>query len=133
MRVEILSPDHSNKQRRAWWFSGEGDFIWAVAYAQSPFQTIRTVRGILNDYIPRWVPFRSFVTGPRYKCFILDSTKENIAAVEKVIRAGKVVIDSVWSFGVGLDVGLFDHQDAKKAFEKLESARAVGKIVIEVD
>jgi len=55
--------------------------------------------------------------------FIVEPLGSNLAEIGELIEAGKVrpAVDSVWEFG-----------DYEKAFEKLESGRTKGKIVIKV-
>lgn len=85
----------------------------------TPRQVVRTALGKLNDYLPRWT--RSW-TGRRYACIMLDATKEKLETYDAFHKAGgKVLVDSVWGF-----------DEAPKAYERLESARAKGKVVVEV-
>lgn len=87
-----------------------------------PSQAIRTFRGILTDYLPNWTPLRSWFAGKRYACIVLSTKKEYLETIPAFLTAGnEVIIDSVFSFA-----------DAKKAFEKLESGRAVGKVIVEM-
>jgi hypothetical protein len=65
------------------------------------------------------------------------STEQFSTIADFYASAKKVVIDSTFSFEVSSS-GCFDGseltvQDAKKAYERLESARAVGKVVVEVE
>lgn len=84
-----------------------------------PRQAVRTALGSLNDYLPRWT--RSW-TGRRYACIKLDPSKDKLETYAQFARAGgKVIVDSVWAF-----------DEAPKAYERLESARAKGKVVVEV-
>lgn len=84
-----------------------------------PSQAVRTAMGKLNDYLPRWT--RSW-TGRRYACIKLDPSKDKLETFELFGKAGgKVLVDSVWGFG-----------EAPKAYKRLESARAKGKVVVEV-
>ncbi|KAL7421187.1 hypothetical protein Q5752_004072 [Cryptotrichosporon argae] len=86
-----------------------------------PAQALRTLRGKLAD-VP-YLPLKSVLSGPRYACIMLEGTKAKLATAEDVIKvSGPPPIDSTWAYA-----------DAKKAFEKLESARARGKIVITLD
>lgn len=85
----------------------------------TPAQAIRTALGGLNDILPRWT--RSW-TGRRYACIKLDPTKEKLETYDRFLKAdGKVMVDGVWGFG-----------EAREAYERLESARAKGKVVVEV-
>lgn len=68
---------------------------------------------------------------------MLEDSKELLATVPEFLEHAKEVkIDSVWSFAVSSRSHNFARlnvrQDAKKAFEKLESGRAVGKIVVTI-
>jgi len=88
-----------------------------------PAQALRVLRGKLHDYVPDWLPFRSWVAGKRYACIMLDNEPKILDTVPAFLEsAGQVTIDSTFKF-----------EDAKKAFEKLESSRAVGKVIIEMD
>ena len=55
--------------------------------------------------------------------FIVEPLGSNLAEIGELIEAGKVrpVVDSVWEFG-----------DFRKAFDRLESGHAKGKIIIKV-
>ncbi|GAA6064349.1 hypothetical protein JCM10212_004675 [Sporobolomyces blumeae] len=64
-----------------------------------------------------------FGFGPRYRCIMLDSKKEYLDELDALVNAGKldVVVDSVFAF-----------DEVPQAFEKLNSGRARGKIVVRV-
>ncbi len=55
--------------------------------------------------------------------FIVEPLGSNLAEIGELIEAGRVrpVVDSVWEFA-----------DYEKAFERLESGHAKGKIIIKV-
>lgn len=64
------------------------------------------------------------------------STEQFSTISEFYSFAKKVVIDSTFSFEVSSPLNherCANDQDAKKAYERLESARSVGKVVIEVE
>ncbi|KAK1925132.1 hypothetical protein DB88DRAFT_488047 [Papiliotrema laurentii] len=87
-----------------------------------PAQAIRTFRGRLRDTLPWWTPFKSWIAGKRYACIMLQPSREMLESVPEFLASAKnVIIDSTWSF-----------EDVPKAYAKLESGRAVGKVVVEV-
>ncbi|BEI81566.1 hypothetical protein CcaverHIS002_0207260 [Cutaneotrichosporon cavernicola] len=91
----------------------------AATNLYTPAQAVRTVLGRLNDHLPRWT--RGW-TGRRYACIKLNPSKDKLESYEKFMEeGGKVIVDSVWPFG-----------KAREAYERLESARAKGKVVVEV-
>ncbi|CAK9783853.1 unnamed protein product [Cutaneotrichosporon oleaginosum] len=91
----------------------------AATNLYTPAQVVRTALGRLNDYLPRWT--RTW-TGRRYACIMLDPTKEKLETYDKFLTAGgKVMVDGVWGF-----------DEAREAYKRLESARAKGKVVVEV-
>lgn len=87
-----------------------------------PSQALRAFRGRLRDTIPAWVPFKSWVAGKRYECIMLQPTKEIMDSIPEFLKSiDKVIVDSTWDFS-----------DTPRAYEKLESGRAVGKVIVEV-
>ncbi|GAA5922317.1 uncharacterized protein JCM15063_003261 [Sporobolomyces koalae] len=74
-----------------------------------PKQALRTWRG--------W-----FGWAPRYACITLDARKASLLEIEPLVNSGmQVVVDSEYEF-----------QDVPKAFEKLNTGRARGKVVVHV-
>ncbi|KAJ3530617.1 hypothetical protein NMY22_g8500 [Coprinellus aureogranulatus] len=71
------------------------------------------------------IAFPSFVTGikPQYKILRADESKEDIRKVAQYLEEGKIKpsVDSVYGF-----------QDVLKAYERLMSSRAAGKVTINV-
>jgi threonine dehydrogenase-like Zn-dependent dehydrogenase len=75
---------------------------------------------------------------------MLQASVEQFESIPKFIeKGGKVIIDSVYSFEVSAwlvtcgtypatELFLVHLQDAKKAYERLESGRSVGKVIINV-
>jgi hypothetical protein len=73
-------------------------------------------------------------------------TREMIDSIKDFVKTNDVILDSVWPFkvsggdGCWLDTSRGDKlrpfadgtKDTKLAFEKLESGRAVGKVVVEM-
>lgn len=104
-----------------------------------PAQALRAFRGSLRDFLPAWTPFRSWVVGTRYRCINLAPTRDIIDTIPEFLAgADKVIIDSIWKFPVsaaGENALPFwlTSQQTRDAFAKLESGRAVGKVVVEVD
>lgn len=95
----------------------------AVTNLYAPAQALRTIRGTLHDYIPSWLPGRSWVAGKRYACIRLMPTKEKLESYGWYKEhGGKILIDGVYPF-----------DQAREAYARLESGRAKGKVVLEVD
>jgi D-arabinose 1-dehydrogenase-like Zn-dependent alcohol dehydrogenase len=60
--------------------------------------------------------------GPRYYCINLSPTEENTNQMFSMVNKGtiKPIIDSI-----------FDFNNVKQAYERLDSSRAKGKVVID--
>jgi reticulon-4-interacting protein 1, mitochondrial len=86
-------------------------------------KTARATMGGTSLLYPRmvltWVWGR-FRWGERYDCIMLDQ-KEYLHEVVDMLPAEKIMVDSTFAF-----------EDAKKAFEKLNTGRARGKVVGEI-
>lgn len=96
----------------------------AVTNLYYPAQAIRTLKGVVGEYLPNWIPgpLRSLVAGKRYACIRLVPTKDKLATYESFMAAGgKITLDSTHEFA-----------QAKAAYERLESGRARGKVVVQV-
>ena len=66
-----------------------------------PYQAIRTVRGLLTDYLPTWLPLRAWIVGRRYACIVLSLKKDYLETVPAFLAFGnEVIIDSVFKFEV---------------------------------
>ncbi|KAF9466323.1 hypothetical protein BDZ94DRAFT_1306315 [Collybia nuda] len=78
---------------------------------------IKTITAVLT---PRWLGG----TNRRYAIFLLKNKKSNLEALQRMIANGSVkpVVDSVYEF-----------EDVLKAYERLLSSRATGKVVVKVD
>ena len=93
----------------------------------------------MRDFLLVWTPFRSWVVGTRYRCINLAPTREILDAIpEFLVSAGKVIIDSTWNFSViaaseSAMPKRLTGQQTLDASAKLESGRAVGKVVVEID
>jgi NADPH:quinone reductase-like Zn-dependent oxidoreductase len=68
----------------------------------------------------RWLWGR-FGWGERYDCIILDQKKEYLEEAMRVLPVEKIMVDSTFAF-----------EDAKMAFERLNTGRARGKVVVEI-
>ncbi|CEQ38847.1 SPOSA6832_00322 [Sporobolomyces salmonicolor] len=83
--------------------------------------------GSLTNYFYPAQALRSFWGwlgwGPRYACIMLDGRKAFLEECERLVKDGKleVVIDSEWAW-----------DEVPQAYEKLNSGRARGKIVVKV-
>ncbi|ORY29984.1 hypothetical protein BCR39DRAFT_530449 [Naematelia encephala] len=93
----------------------------SVSNLTYPSQVLRHIRGALTDLLPNWLPCKSWIAGKRYACISLDQKTSYLDTIPVFLqRGGKVIIDSTFPFA-----------EAKEAFAKLESSRAVGKVVVE--
>eukprot|EP01117_Protostelium_nocturnum_P006297 TRINITY_DN2273_c0_g1_i2.p1 TRINITY_DN2273_c0_g1~~TRINITY_DN2273_c0_g1_i2.p1 ORF type:complete len:187 (+),score=42.10 TRINITY_DN2273_c0_g1_i2:237-797(+) len=91
-----------------------------ITYLYYPKQTLRSIRRIIGQYAPNVIS--RYVGGKRYFCIVLTASCEKLNVAMELFQKKEIKpqIDSTFSF-----------EDAKRAFEKLESGRAVGKIVID--
>ena len=70
--------------------------------------------------VARWAWGR-YGWGERYDCIVLEQKREWLEEAAREVGAEKWIVDSVWPF-----------EDAKGAFERLDTGRARGKVVVEV-
>ena len=68
----------------------------------------------------RWL-WGKYGYGAKYDCIILDQRKEYLEDAKNVLEPEDIVIDSTYAF-----------DDAKAAFERLNTGRARGKVVVEI-
>jgi reticulon-4-interacting protein 1, mitochondrial len=68
----------------------------------------------------RWLWGR-FGYGPRYGCITLDQKREYLEEAKDVLDAESIVVDSTFAFG-----------GAKAAFERLETRRVRGNVIVEI-
>ena len=80
----------------------------SLLYAFYPRMVLRWLWGRL-----RW--------GERYDCIILDQNREYLEEAVRVLPVEQIVVDSTFAF-----------EDAKQAFERLNTGRARGKVVVEI-
>ncbi|KAJ9655167.1 hypothetical protein H2198_005942 [Neophaeococcomyces mojaviensis] len=72
-------------------------------------------RMVLRYYLGAWG------LGPKYECIVLDAKKEYLEEIDN-LKPEEVIVDSVFSFN-----------QVKEAFEKLNTGRCRGKVVIEIE
>jgi hypothetical protein len=64
-----------------------------------PSQAIRTARGKLNDYLPSYFPFKSWIANKRYACIIMQPSADMLDTVPRFMEsAGNVLIEGVFEF-----------------------------------
>ena len=89
-------------------------------------KTARTTMGgsLLYLFHPRMVLrwlWGKFGWGEKYDCIILDPRKEYLEEAVRMLPVEKIMVDSTFAF-----------DDAKEAFERLNTGRARGKVIVEV-
>jgi len=89
-------------------------------------KTSRTTIGgsLLYLFWPRMVlrwAWGRYGWGEKYDCIVLDQKKEYLEEACETLSPEKIVVDSTFAF-----------EDAKKAFERLNTGRARGKVIIEI-
>ena len=72
-------------------------------------------RMVLRYYLGAWG------YGPKYECIVLDAKKEYLEGVND-LKSEDVIVDSTFSF-----------DQTKEAFERLNTGRCRGKVVIEIE
>lgn len=105
--------------------------LWARTRRSTSVTVVgdKAARATMGDsllYLPyprtvlRWFGGR-FGLGERYDCIMLDQRKEYLHEAVDMLPAEKIMVDSTFAF-----------EDAKKAFERLNTGRARGKVVVEI-
>ncbi|TDL27567.1 NAD(P)-binding protein [Rickenella mellea] len=116
--IGLTSPELYTKS--APYLAPNGIFVTVGFNVSSLKQVPGILRTAVNAFlIPAWLGG----VKPKWKVFVVTNRKERLDDIRKLVQDGTVkpVVDSTYEF-----------EDALKAFDKLMSERAVGKVVVNV-